>query len=275
VSGRVLVVGPIHRVVLTDVERLPVPGGAELGTSRRHAVAGSGLDLAVAARRAGAATALVGAVGEDDAGRACAAALVGLGIEDRLQRHRRAATPLSVVARDPEGRTLTVGVPGARVTLSGDLGREPDHPDGPGLDDAGPGDVVLVAGNLPSDVAAGLATAARRRRARVVVAGAPRGSTPSAAHLLTLADPVVISEQEAAEIADAGGIPESLCVVFGRAGAVWDGIRVDSDDVRSPEPVPGATEAFGGTLAAVLAAGGDRRTVVQEAVAAARASEED
>ena len=69
-------------------------------------------------------------------------------------------------------------------------------------------------------------------------------------------------------LGDVGLIPGSLCVTFGRAGAVWDGLRVDSDDLGTPAPPVGGTEAFCGILAAGLAAGLDRRSALRQAVAA-------
>ncbi len=35
-----------------------------------------------------------------------------------------------------------------------------------------------------------------------------------------------VDERDAAALADTGALPRSLCVVFGGAGAVWDGLRV-------------------------------------------------
>ena len=78
-----------------------------------------------------------------------------------------------------------------------------------------------------------------------------------------------MGDRDAALLADVGLIPGSLCVTFGRAGAVGTDVRVDSDDLGSTAMAPGGTEAFCGALAAALAAGADRASALRAAVAAA------
>lgn len=261
--GRVIVVGVVRRVVLVDVDRLPAPGEAVEGHAFRHGVAGSGVDHALAARMAGGRVVLVGAVGDDDAGRACAAALADLGVPARLQRGSRQLTSTEVTARDPEGRTQTVVVPGARLGVLG----------GPELDDLAADDVVLVPQGLAGPVVGWLGSVAQREGARLVVNGSPYRELP--AYALAAADPFVVSERDAALLADVGVLPRSLCVTFGRAGAVWDGLRVDGGDLGTPAQAEGGTEAFCGALAASLAAGLDRTAALRAAVAAAGHVDED
>jgi ribokinase len=222
----------------------------------RHDIGGPAVEQVRSVRRRGTRVVLVGAVGDDAAGREVADAVAAIGVEPRLQVHARRPTPLGVTARDADGRSSTVVVPGARLALGGHLG----------FDDLGPEDVVLVAPGLPAAISGSVAGAARRRGARVVVNASPFAEPLP--DLLATADPFVVSERDAALLADVGLIPASLCVTFGRAGAVWDGMRVDSDDLGTPLPADGGTEAFCGALAAGLAAGLDRRVAMREAVAA-------
>ena len=255
--GRVVVVGLVRRVIVTDVDRLPGPGDVVEGQATHHGISGSGVEQALAVRRAGGRVVLVGAVGRDDAGRACGEALGVLGVPARLQRGSRHPTSMEITARDPEGGTMTVVGPGARLRTV----------DGPVLHDVGTEDVVLVPQGLPGAVLRWLASLAQRRGARFVVNASPYAELPS--EVLSAADPFVVGERDAALLADVGLIPGSLCVTFGRAGAVWDGLRVDSDDLGAPAMAPGGTEAFCAGLAAALAAGADLASALRAAVTAA------
>lgn len=259
-TGRVVVVGSLQLSLVTDVDRLPGPGVLATGRTARRAVGGRGVEQARAARRAGAQVVMVGAVGDDDAGRWCAGALFDAGIEARLDVIGPQPTGLSLIARDPQGQTSTVVVPGANAAL-GAFGEDL-------LPDASPDDVVLIHLDIPLDTVAEVAHEAARRGARVVLNASPYTALPAEA--AAVAEPLVVGEREAALLADGGLIPESLCVTFAAAGAVWDGLRVDGDDLSSV-PLPATAEqldAFAGTLAAALAADLDRSTALHSAVTA-------
>ncbi len=64
----VVVVGSLNLDLVTRTERLPGPGETVIGHAYAEFPGGKGLNQAVAAARAGAAVALVGAVGADHAG---------------------------------------------------------------------------------------------------------------------------------------------------------------------------------------------------------------
>jgi ribokinase len=202
---------------------------------------------------------MIGAVGDDDAGRWCAGALFDAGIEARLDIVGPQPTGLSLTARDPHGQTSTVVVPGANASL-GVVGENL-------LADAAPGDVVLIHLDIPLDTVAAVAHDAARLGARVVLNASPYAALPAEA--AALAEPLVVGEREAAMLADGGLIPESLCVTFAGAGAVWDGLRVDGSAVTGiPLPAtPEQLDAFSGTLAAALAADLDRPAALHHAVA--------
>ena len=260
-TGRVVVVGWLQVNVDVYVERRPGPGESATALAAGRAVGGRGVDLARAARDAGAEVVLVGAVGDDDAGRWCADALAAAGIASRLEVVAHEPTGLGVTMSDDWGPSSSVAVPGANVSAGRHLDPE----------DVAPGDVVLIHADVPLLVPVAMKSAGRR--ARVVVVGSPVGVLPEAA--VALADPFVVGERDAALLADVGLMPRSLCVTFGRAGAVWDGLRMDSGDLGSPALAPGGTEAFCGTLAAALAAGCDRPEALRAAVSAAGNVEDD
>ena len=64
----VVVVGSLNLDLVATTERLPGPGETVLATDYAEYPGGKGLNQAVAAARAGASVAMVGAVGRDHAG---------------------------------------------------------------------------------------------------------------------------------------------------------------------------------------------------------------
>lgn len=256
-TGRVVVVGSLYLKVTADVEAIPRAGETATSQRTRPAVAGRGVAQAQAARRAGATVRLVAAVGDDDAGRWCADRLAQDGIETRLQVVSHEQTGNLVVMSDGGEKGATLLVPGANDVLDC----------GTALAGTEPEDVVLVQLDVPPAVVAQILREADRREIRVVVNATPYATVDSGA--AALADPFVVGERDAALLADVGLIPGSLCVTFGRAGAVWNDVRVDSDDLGAPAMAPGGTEAFCGALAAALAGGADRASALRAAVTAA------
>ncbi len=255
--GRVVVVGSVQQRVVVDVLRIPAAGETATSRRTRRSIGGRGMLQAVAARRSGADVALVAAIGDDETGRWCRERLVRAGIVPRLQVVAAEATGQAIVAREDGDRDAVILIPGADAGLDGRTA----------LDGTEPDDVVLVQLDVPPTVVATVLQEADRRQVRVVVNASPYATVdPEAA---SLADPFVVSEKDAALLADVGVMPRSLCVTFGRAGALWDGLRVDSDDLGAPGTAPGGTEAFCGALAASLAAGLDHLTALRTAVAAA------
>lgn len=255
--GRVVVYGSLNVDLLTRVERLPRPGQTVPGSTLSRLAGGKGANQAVAAAAAGARVVLLGAVGDDGAGRAYAARLAARGID----AHLRVAPPgvptgTALVVVDEGGENTVVVVPGANEYV------EPDPPD------LHPGDVLLVQLEVPLGLVARAVRRAAGRGARVVLNAAPYAALP--ADVVALADPLVVNEGEAAALADSGLVPASLVVTFGAAGAQWDDLRAGGIAVPAAEVLDttGAGDAFCGALAAALAAGADRRVALSAAVAA-------
>ena len=255
-TGRVLVVGTLHVDIHAAVDRVPAVGETATATRFYRTLGGGGAAQARAVRQAGADVALVAAVGDDDAGSWVRDQLTRAGVEPLLQVVAGTATGSRVV--------MTEGLDREAALLLDSVTERLDSRRA--LAALEPGDVVLVQLDVPSRVVADLLRDADRRELQVVVNASPFAVLdPDAA---SVADPFVVGERDAALLADVGLIPESLCVTFARAGAVWNGIRVDGDDLGAPAMVDGGTEAFCGTLAAGLAAGLDRRAALRDAVAA-------
>jgi len=77
----IAVVGSINLDIVVEVERHPAPGETVLGGDRLELPGGKGANQAVAAARLGAQVALVGRVGDDDAGRRLRGGLADEGVD--------------------------------------------------------------------------------------------------------------------------------------------------------------------------------------------------
>lgn len=114
--SRLIVIGSYNRDLLFATEALPTPGQTRLGRFA-SAHGGKGFNQAVAARRLGAPTTFVGALGRDayaDEARAFAAAE---GIECRWQQVD-APTGLACVVTDRAGNNQIVVAPGANAAVA-------------------------------------------------------------------------------------------------------------------------------------------------------------
>ncbi|MDG1266530.1 MAG: PfkB family carbohydrate kinase, partial [Ilumatobacter sp.] len=93
----VVVVGSLNLDLVVRTQRLPGPGETVSGSDYQEFPGGKGLNQAVAAARAGALVAFVGAVGDDDAGRRLRDVVRAEGIDERW---------LLTVTGAPTGRAL-------------------------------------------------------------------------------------------------------------------------------------------------------------------------
>jgi ribokinase len=201
---------------------------------------------------------MVGAVGDDDGGRAYLARLRSLAVDvTEVELLDGVPTGQAWITVDDDGENAIVVVPGANARVPA--------PDLTGLD---AGDVLLVQLEVPLTVVAQAVRTASACGARAVVNAAPYAALPQ--DVAALADPVVVNEHEALLLADSGVVPASLLVTFGAAGCDWDGVRYDGSPVPAAEVVDttGAGDAFCGALAAALADGADRAEAVRLAGAA-------
>ena len=259
--GRVVVVGSLNIDLVTHVERHPKPGESVLGAGLERLAGGKGANQAVAAVAAGATVLLVGCVGSDDAGSAYVAKLSALGVDVCAIRVAAGCpTGHALIAVDDEGENTVIVIPGANAALA--------VCDLQVLESVGPGDIVLLQAEVPLEVICAAVRRASARGARVVLNLAPYAALPP--DVVALADPLVVNEDEALSLADAGAVPASLVVTFGAAGAAWDGDQLTGPLVEGPEVLDttGAGDAFCGALSAALVAGADHGSALQAALAA-------
>jgi ribokinase len=259
--GRVLVVGSINVDLVVSAPRLPRPGETVGGGEFARHFGGKGANQAVAAARAGASVAILGAVGSDSDGDASLTALGAEGVDVTAVRRVGAPTGVAIIAVAQDGENQIVVAPGANGLVSAD--------DVARATDAFAPDVVLVCLEIPMPAVVAAAHAAERHNARVIVNPAPAQALPAE---IFASAPILTPNGE--ELAALTGVPDiepgvaaliglgasSVLVTLGREGVfLADGPRrraipaLDVDAVDST----GAGDTFSGVLAAWLASGSD------------------
>jgi ribokinase len=277
VPGRdVVVVGSANLDVVLAVPAIPAPGETVLARDRGAGPGGKGANQAAAAARAGARTALVAALGDDEGGRLLRSALAAAGVD--LDHVRTAAGPTGTafVSVDPHGENAIVVDPGANALLVD-------------LTDAERG-LVATARVVVCQLEVPVSTVRQALSAATglaVLNAAPAAPLPE--ELLATVDVLVVNEHEA--LAVAGGdsvgpavrrlleqVPE-VVVTLGAAGALLarrgaDDLRVPGVPAREVVDTTGAGDVFCGSLAAARAAGDGPEDAVALACAAASLSVE-
>jgi ribokinase len=277
--GSVLVVGSVNRDYVCNVAELPRPGQTVLGGDFFLSSGGKGANQAVAAARMGAATALIGCVGDDPDGRAALQDLEDSEVDTSdVTTVAGVRTGAAFVMVADDGENFIVVASGANDRLDEEQVRA-------GIDRRlRRGDVMVTQAEIPLAALVGAVMRADERGARVVVNLAPFRVVP--AEVLSRCDPLVVNEGEATALleetghapgdgetmaAALGGMTRSAVVTLGSAGAVYarDGV-VEHVPASSVDVVDstGAGDAFTGALAACLCRGEDLTDAVRLGVAA-------
>lgn len=279
-SAGVLVVGSLNLDGVARVARLPREGETVLALDFAEHGGGKGANQALAAARAGARVAMVGAVGRDAAGRRLRDALADAGVDVSAVREDDAPTGRAWIEVDDAGANRIVVVPGANASL-----RAADLPDPRAAGAAW----WVVQREVPDATVAAALAAARAAGVGTLANLAPAGPLDDA--VLRTCDGVVVNEHEAAvalgeATADAaeGGAPDApprgtddvvaaasdrarrlaarsggwVVLTLGARGAVLAsdaGVEHLAGHAVVPVDTTGAGDAFVGALAARLAAG--------------------
>lgn len=255
----VVVVGSLNLDLVTRTERLPGPGETVIGISYAEFAGGKGLNQAVAAARAGASVALVGAVGADHAGDQLRDVAAEEGIDlSNLANVDDRPTGRAIISVDDDGENSIIVVPGAndRVTPA----------------DIPLGRVVIAQLEVPIGTVTAAFRAARAGGAITVLNPAPAADLTN--ELLANCDVVVPNEHEVELLGGADRLLDAGVsqIVVTRGGAGVDVITRASSlhlDAFPVDPVDttGAGDAFCGALASRLAAGDPLLTAVHFAAA--------
>ena len=282
-SGRpagpeVAVVGSLNLDLVVRVPRLPGPGETVAGDDVFRNPGGKGANQAVAAARLGRRVAMVGRVGDDDAGRQLLASLADAAV-DTAQVEALAGVPsgTALITVSADGENQIVISPGANARLT------PDDvaAAGAALDAAA---VTLLQLEVPLDA---VAAAARAAGGRVVLTPAPARALPDG--LLGAVDVLVPNRVELAQltgepvpetveeaVALAGRLPaRAVVVTLGADGA----LVVEGDQASHVPAVPvravdttAAGDAFCGGLADALATGASLEDAARRAARVAAAA---
>ncbi|TQJ31504.1 ribokinase [Microbacterium sp. SLBN-146] len=271
-APRVAVVGSLNLDLIARVAREPKPGETVLAEAFGEDPGGKGLNQAVAAARI-ASTALIGAVGRDDAGRTLLdfARRHDVDVDSVVASDQATGRALITLLPDGENTIVVAALANAGVTAADVRAK---------LDETSP-TVVLVQFEIPADAVAAAADWVASADARLVVNPSPMRDIEPA--VLAAADPLIVNVGEASEIAGTDAAPTGLAQILASrcrsvvvtAGADGAVVGVREQIVEIPAPVvdevadsSGAGDAFAGTLGARLALG-------DELVQAARAAVEE
>jgi ribokinase len=278
--SRVVVVGSSNTDLSVLCPNLPGRGETVLGGELYTAAGGKGANQAVAAARAGAEVAFVGAVGDDDFGRAAVAGLEHNGIDtSHVAVKKRTPSGVALILVESSGENLIAVAPGA----NGKLTKTDVNRAGTVIRSAG---ALLLQLEVPLDVVERAAALADRTGALVLLNPAPMPADRLPGSLLRHVDILVPNEGELLRLTgkrSAASAAKQL-FEFGLTALIVTlgakGMRIIERDATTDvagfavEPVDavGAGDCFCGYLAAGLAAGRRLADAARLACAAAALS---
>jgi ribokinase len=275
----VTVAGSLNADLIVTVDRLPGRGETVVGRSATTGPGGKGANQAAAAAGLAAGVAMVGRVGDDEAGRRQVAELAGRGVDVSGVRPTPGVPTgaATVAVEQGTGENLIVVAPGANGQVA------PADVEVAAVREAG---VVLLQLEIPLPA---VAAAVRAAHGLVVLNPAPPQPLPTG--LLDRVDVLVPNEWELAALAGADAPPEDTDALAALARRVTPGPVVVTLGARgalvvepgtAPELVPaptvavvdttGAGDCFCGALCVALDGGAALPDAVRSAVAAAAES---
>ena len=262
----VVCIGSLNVDLVFLVDRMPASGETVTGHGLQRHLGGKGLNQALAAARAGADVALVGAVGTDDGGAWMRAELATEGVDASGVADVDGPSGTAIIELDASGANRIVVIPGANGWLTADYTAAQVS--------RLSGTVALAPLEVPPVAVVGALTAAKRAGMMTILNPAPVPPDGIPEGLLPSVDIVIPNEHEAALITGvdvhdvdsaiaAGRVlmergAGSAVVTLGARGAAWVNAEgsghVPTYPVRVIDTVA-AGDAFCGALAASLAAG--------------------
>lgn len=270
---RVVVMGSANMDLVVTTERLPGPGDTVFGTDFVMMAGGKGANQAIAATRAGADGALLGAIGSDSFGVTLKARISAAGVDTSRLRVVYGASGVAMVTVDAQGENTIVVTPAANATFTNLTEAE--------LSAVREADVLVAQLEIPVGTVLDAARAAREAGTRVLLNAAPAQPVPT--ELLDVVDLLVVNDAEARAITGCGRenpaallsvVPRAV-LTLGREGA-WYGER---DGIATHVPavkvdlvdLTAASDAFTGALAVAWGEGRDLLDAVRWASAAGAA----
>lgn len=279
----ITMVGSLNMDMNLRVPHMPAPGETLLASDLHETPGGKSSNQAAAAARLGARVRLIGAVGDDSAGRALRHHVETLGVDSTyLRTVDGVPTGRAVIQVDAAGENIITVIAGANEHL------EPGDITEPALAQSS---IVSLALEVPLDTVLKAARAAKAIGARTVLNLSPFQPVPD--ELLALTDVLLLNQHEASQFMgrgreselDCAALSEKLAILGAKAAVVTlgdlgaevvqvggmnepvitervPGFRVDAVDTT------GCGDAFAGALAQQLAMGESLTTAVRVANAA-------
>ncbi|SEK85511.1 ribokinase [Nonomuraea pusilla] len=253
------VFGSANMDLVAYVAQAPKRGETVTGHGFRTVPGGKGANQAVAAARAGAPVAFLGAVGDDGFGAEMRATLSAAGVDVRGLREVPGPSGIAHIVVDDEGGNSIIVVPGANGAVTG-----------PSEDDVrtiAASQALLLQLELPLEAVVAAARAARASGVQVVLTPAP--AQPLPAELLDAVTLIVPNEHEAVAITAAPDPDsaldvllervEEVVITLGSEGALYgsrsgERLRVPALPVRAVDTTA-AGDTFVGALAVARAEG--------------------
>lgn len=263
-QGGVLVAGSINTDLVAHVKRSPEAGETVTGQSFAIFGGGKGANQAVACARSEAATAIIGAVGNDDFGRQRLDSLRAEGVDvSNVAVVDSPPSGVALILVEAGGENRIAYVPGATTTVTAEQASTAFHRFQPS--------VVLTTLELPHEALHALIETAKQSGATVIVNATPESSQGE--DLVATADVLVVNETEASELL---GIPSTknewgelaiklvdlgpsvVAITLGSQGALLNSLG-ETWAIPSPSvdvvDTTGAGDAFSGAFAAAVARG--------------------
>ncbi len=278
----VISVGSANLDYAVEVPTIPVPGQTVLGGDLKLIPGGKGANQAVAAARLGRRTAIIGRVGDDQAGVTLRDSLESAGVDTRGLTTTPGVPSGAALIAISGGDNAIVVSPGANARLCA-----ADVEDGLSADLLSRAAVVLLQLEVPLEA---VAAAARHTCGTVVLNPAPAPAAPLPSELLDRVDVLVPNQTElaslAANVADtsslageidadsavelARDLPAASVVVTLGAGGALAVTSAEATHVPAPSvsavDTTAAGDAFCGALADALVGGADLLTATRWAV---------
>ena len=233
--------GSLNQDLAVRLDHLPGPDETILAAGDDTHRGGKGHNQALAAARLGAPVAMVGRLGDDDAGRWLRDGLAAEGVDvTQLREVPGLRTGTALCLRDEAGQVTIIVLSGANAAVDVAAAEE-------AADVLGRSSVLLLQGEVAVDASVRAAELARAAGATVIVNPAP---VPAGAdRLLAVADVVVVNRPEAArlDLEPCGRV----VVTLGAEGVAVAGTRIDAYPATAVDAT-GAGDAFVAALAAAL-----------------------
>lgn len=183
----ITVFGSINMDLVATTPRLPKPGETVPGSGFATAAGGKGANQALAARRAGAAVRMVGAVGKDEFAAPALDLLNAAGTDLSKVARADGPTGTALILVGGDGENMIAVVPGANGTVSPSQATD-------AISSSKPGDILMLQLEVPSASVKAALEAAKAQGVRTVLNTAPL--IAEAADLAKLADIVIANETE-------------------------------------------------------------------------------